>query len=68
MAFESQKGGEGDFRLKINPARAHELSSANEPAQPRKLKPGIDPILDRWIETNSFGDRDERARLSALIW
>ena len=53
--------------IKIDPSRAHELSSSNEPAQARRLEPGIDPIFDRWIEANISGDREERARLSALI-
>lgn len=53
--------------IKIDPSRAHELSSSNEPAQTRKLEPGIDPIFDLWIKANNSGDRDERARLSALI-
>ena len=53
--------------IKIDPSRAHELSSSNEPAQTRRLEPGIDPIFDRWIGANISGDREERARLSALI-
>ncbi len=53
--------------IKIDPSRAHELASSNEPAQTRKLKLGIDPIFDRWIKANNSGDREERARLSALI-
>ena len=53
--------------IKIDPSRAHELASSNEPAQTRTLTPGIDPIFDRWIKANNSGDREERARLSALL-
>ena len=53
--------------IKIDPSRAHAIASSNEPAQTRNLKPGIDPMFDRWIDANASGDRKERARLSALI-
>ncbi|MAL26402.1 MAG: hypothetical protein CL820_11010 [Croceicoccus sp.] len=65
---EDQKPKERErATIKIDPSRAHEFASSNEPAQTRKLQPGIDPMFDRWIKANASGDREERARLSALI-
>ncbi len=65
---EDQKPKERErTTIRIDPSRAHEFASSNEPAQTRKLKSGIDPIFDRWIKANDSGDREERARLSALV-
>lgn len=53
--------------IKVDPERAHDLFSHDEPVKVRKLKRGINPLFDRWIDANEAGKKEIREALSGQI-
>lgn len=53
--------------IKVDPERAHQFASKDEPIERRVLERGIDPLFDQWIDANRNGDQEQQVRISARI-
>lgn len=61
------KKGPDRASIRIDPSRIPNPASESEVRKEQKLRPGIDPLFDKWHEALRTSDHDERRRLSGKI-